>query len=187
MTRILSGKDAAAEIRHKLKLEVASYGNGFKPGLTIVQVGGRQDSNVYINMKIKAANEIGINASHMKLDRYTYQSSPITKITVTFCSRSVTQSEILQQIEKLNADPKVHGIIVQMPLDCDDDTIDSHLVTNRVDPSKDVDGLTLINEGKVAIGELDTGFQPCTPAGCMDLIERSGVPIQGANAIVIGE
>ena len=81
-------------------------------------MGGRADSNVYINMKIKAAADIGIDAKHLKLER------------------SATQSEILQAIDKLNGDPNVHGIIVQMPLDCDDPTIDDHLVTNRVDPGK---------------------------------------------------
>ena len=115
MAKVLSGKDAAADIRQRLQAEVASYGPNFKPGLTIVQVGGRSDSNVYIKMKLKAATEIGINANHLNLDR------------------SASQSEILQAIDKLNADPNVHGIIVQMPLDCDDKTIDSHLVTNRVD------------------------------------------------------
>ena len=73
-----------------------------------------------------------------------------------------------------------------MPLDCDDKSIDSHLITNAVDPSKDVDGLTTINEGKIATGDLDSGFQPCTPAGCLNLIKKSGVEIAGANAVVIG-
>ena len=86
--------------------------------LVFFQVGGRSDSNVYIKMKLKAAAEIGINANHLNLDW------------------SASQSEILQAIDKLNADPNVHGIIVQMPLDCDDKTIDSHLVTNRVESGK---------------------------------------------------
>lgn len=70
MAQLLSGKDVATEIRHRLQVEVASYGQQFKPGLTIVQVGGRTDSNVYINMKLKAAQEIGINAQHLQLSRY---------------------------------------------------------------------------------------------------------------------
>ena len=73
--------------------------------------------------------------------------------------RTVTQSQILKELDKLNTDPNVHGIIVQMPLDCEDSTIDSHLVTNSVDPGKDVDGLTTINEGKVATGDLTTGIR----------------------------
>ena len=86
----------------------------------------------------------------------------------------------------MNADPAVHGIIVQMPLGTDEGIkVDSHLVTNKVDPDKDVDGLTTINEGKVATGILDS-FIPCTPAGCLDLIKRSGVKIEGARAVVVG-
>ena len=113
-----------------------------------------------------------------------YLSNSNKKLITDF--RSATQSEILQAIDKLNADPNVHGIIVQMPLDSEDTSIDSHLVTNRVDPGKDVDGLTTINEGKVATGDLTSGFQPCTPAGCMDLIRRSPVQIEGARAVVLG-
>ena len=120
-------------------------------------------------MKLKAAEEIGIKANCVKLDR------------------SASQSEILQKLEQLNNDPNIHGIIVQMPLDCDDTTIDSHLITNSVDPSKDVDGLTTMNEGRIATGDLTAGFLPCTPAGCMDLIKRSGVQIEGSNAVVIGK
>lgn len=74
-----------------------------------------------------------------------------------------------------------------MPLDCDDPNVDSDLITNAVDPGKDVDGLTTINEGHVATGDLKSGFQPCTPAGCMDLIKRSGVQIEGARAVVVGK
>jgi len=168
MAKILCGKEASAELRKNLQLEVSSYGPNFKPGLTIVQANNEADSNVYIRMKMKAAAEIGINANHLKLDT------------------SVTQADILQEVEKLNADPNVHGIIVQMPLKCDDPNIDSHLITNAVSAAKDVDGLTTINEGKIATGDLSTGFLPCTPAGCLDLIKRSGVNIEGSNAVVIG-
>ena len=101
-------------------------------------------------------------------------------------SSSSTQDKILQEIENLNADPFVHGIIVQMPLDSHEGIeINSHLVTNRIDPDKDVDSLTTINQGKVATGVLNS-FMPCTPAGCLDLIKQSGVKLEGANAVVIG-
>ena len=97
----------------------------------------------------------------------------------------MSESEVLTKIDSLNADPSVHGILVQMPLDSDS-AIDGHLVTNRVLPSKDVDGLTTVNEGRVATGDLNTGFVPCTPAGCLNLIKKSGVEVEGATAVVIG-
>ena len=86
---------------------------------------------------------------------------------------------------KLNADPTVHGIIVQMPLDSDE-AIDSALVTDAVSPDKDVDGLCTVNEGRLATGDVHGGFLPCTPAGCMELIRRTGVEIAGARAVVLG-
>lgn len=112
------------EIRDSLKLEVALMKQklpGFTPGLAIVQVGGREDSNVYIRMKIKAAAEIGIQAQLIQFPQ------------------TITESELLNGLKKLNLDPNVHGIIVQMPLDSTN-VIDSHLVTDYVSPDKDVDG-----------------------------------------------
>ncbi|XP_049811826.1 C-1-tetrahydrofolate synthase, cytoplasmic isoform X1 [Schistocerca nitens] len=166
---LLSGTQVAKEIRESLAKDVANIKNElphFKPGLAIVQVGGREDSNVYIRMKIKAATEIGIEATHIKLPK------------------SITEIELLNKISKLNNDPNIHGIIVQMPLDSDN-PIDSHRVTDAVSPDKDVDGLNTVNEGKVAVGDL-TGFLPCTPNGVMELIKRSGVTIAGSNAVVLG-
>ena len=109
-------------------------------------------------MKKKAAEQIGITASCLKLDKTT------------------SQTQLLKKIRELNDDPSVHGIIVQMPLDTTE-KIDSHLVTDAVHPDKDVDGLCTTNEGKVATGDLTTGFLPCTPNGCMSLIEKSGVQV----------
>jgi len=170
MATVLSGKELSAEIREQLKKKVEEIKNNdpnFKPGLVIVQVGGREDSNVYIRMKLKAAEEIGINASCLKL------------------SRNISQMELLSKIRGLNENPSVHGIIVQMPLDSDQE-IDSHLVTDAVLPSKDVDGLCTINEGRVATGDLQSGFLPCTPNGCIKLIEKSGVKVAGSTAVVVG-
>jgi len=167
---VLSGKDVAQEVRTDLKRKVEEIKNNdpnFKPGLVIVQVGGREDSNVYIRMKLKAAEEIGISASCLKLPR------------------STTQSELLSKIMNLNEDPSVHGIIVQMPLDSEQE-IDSHVVTDAVLASKDVDGLCTTNEGRVATGDLSSGFLPCTPHGCIKLIEKSGVKVAGSTAVVVG-
>lgn len=136
------------EIRDRLKNEVTELQNklpGFTPGLAIVQVGDREDSNVYIRMKIKAATEIGIAAKH-----YRY-------------SDTLTEVELLCEIQKLNNDPNIHGIIVQMPLDSVN-TIDAHAITDAVSTEKDVDGLNTFSEGRVAVGDL-SGFLPCTPNG----------------------
>ncbi|CAC5366007.1 MTHFD [Mytilus coruscus] len=170
MAQILSGKDVSEEIRQGLKTEIeelkTSY-PGFCPGLAIVQVGDRDDSNVYIGQKVKNAGAIGVTASHIKLPRTS------------------TQSEVLDAVERLNSDPAVHGMIVQLPLDSENE-IDSHRVTNAVRPEKDVDGLHQINAGKLSRGDLDSCILPCTPKGCLELIRRSGVTIAGATAVVVG-
>ena len=166
---VLSGTELAKEIRANLAKDVKTLQEklpNFKPGLAIVQVGGREDSNVYIRMKIKAANDIGIAAQHVKL------------------SNTITEVELIQTLNNLNNDPKIHGIIVQMPFDSVN-PINSHMITDLVLPEKDVDGLNTINEGRLAIGDL-SGFVPCTPNGCIELIKKSGVPIAGAQAVVLG-
>ncbi|KAL1461543.1 hypothetical protein WDU94_013428 [Cyamophila willieti] len=167
--QVLSGTTVAGQIREGLKERVRRLKErlpNFEPGLAIVQVGGREDSNVYIRMKMKAAKEIGIDAQHVKLPR------------------TITEIELLSRLKKLNEDPSVHGIIVQMPLDSDN-KINAMLVTDSVSPEKDVDGLNTINEGRVAIGDMN-GFIPCTPNGVIELIKRTNVSIAGANAVVLG-
>ncbi|KAL9897058.1 LOW QUALITY PROTEIN: C-1-tetrahydrofolate synthase, cytoplasmic-like [Glossina fuscipes fuscipes] len=169
LAKLISRTQVANEIREALKQQVCKWKSvlpTFAPGLRIVQVGAREDSNVYIRMKIKAATEIGIDVRLVQLPR------------------SITQIELLDKIFNLNNDPSVHGIIVQMPLDCET-KIDSHKITDAVSPDKDVDGLRTINEGRVSIGDLG-GFMPCTPWGCIELIKRSGVKMEGANAVVLG-
>ncbi|KAF5274072.1 hypothetical protein FQR65_LT04470 [Abscondita terminalis] len=167
--RVLSGTEIARDIRDQLAAEVMKMKEvlpKFRPGLAILQVGDREDSNVYIRMKMKAASEIGINAEHIRLPK------------------STTEAELLLKLNKLNSDPNVHGIIVQMPLESDN-KIDSHLITDSVSPEKDVDGLNTINEGRVAVGDLSS-FLPCTPNGCIELIHRSGLKIDGTEAVVLG-
>ncbi|EZA59897.1 hypothetical protein DMN91_001124 [Ooceraea biroi] len=166
---ILSGTELSKEIREDLTRDVRALKEklpNFSPGLAIVQVGAREDSNVYIKMKINAARDIGIDVQRWQLPNTT------------------TEVELISKVSKLNNDPNVHGIIVQMPLDSVN-KINSHLITDLVSPEKDVDGLNTINEGRVAIGDM-SGFVPCTPNGCIALIKRSGVPIAGAQAVVLG-
>ncbi|KAM7164368.1 C-1-tetrahydrofolate synthase, cytoplasmic [Macrochelys suwanniensis] len=168
--QVICGKAASAQIRERLKTQVAQMKErvpGFRPGLAILQVGDRDDSNTYISMKLKAAAEIGINANHIKLPN------------------TATEAEVLRCITVLNEDPAVHGFIVQLPLDTDK-PISTEKVTNAVAPEKDVDGLTSINAGKLSRGNLGDCFIPCTPKGCMELIRQTGIQIAGKKAVVIG-
>ncbi|XP_050675314.1 C-1-tetrahydrofolate synthase, cytoplasmic isoform X2 [Leptidea sinapis] len=169
VAEVVSGIELARSIQDGLRKQVSEMRSkvpNFQPQLAIVQVGGREDSNVYIRMKLKAAEDIGIRAEHIKL------------------SRDCTEAELLTQLTALNESPLVHGIIVQMPLDSVH-TIDSTLVTDAVSSLKDVDGLNTENEGRTALGDF-SGFSPCTPAGCLELIKRTGVSIAGKKAVVLG-
>ncbi|XP_032036373.1 C-1-tetrahydrofolate synthase, cytoplasmic isoform X1 [Hylobates moloch] len=167
---ILNGKEISAQIRARLKNQVTQLKEqvpGFTPGLAILQVGNRDDSNLYINVKLKAAEEIGIKATHIKLPRTT------------------TESEVIKYITSLNEDSTVHGFLVQLPLDSEN-SINTEEVINAIAPEKDVDGLTSINAGKLARGDLNDCFIPCTPKGCLELIKEAGVPIAGRHAVVVG-
>ncbi|XP_060610302.2 C-1-tetrahydrofolate synthase, cytoplasmic [Anolis sagrei] len=167
---ILSGKTVSAQVRQRLKNQVAELKErvpGFRPGLAILQVGDRDDSNLYISMKLKAAAEIGINANHVKLPN------------------TATEAEVLRCIHGLNEDPAVHGFIVQLPLDSNK-PINTEKITNAVSPEKDVDGLSSINAGKLSRGDLGDCFIPCTPKGCLELIRQTGVQVAGKRAVVIG-
>uniref|UniRef100_A0A8C5B3A0 C-1-tetrahydrofolate synthase, cytoplasmic n=1 Tax=Gadus morhua TaxID=8049 RepID=A0A8C5B3A0_GADMO len=158
------------QVRARLKKEVEemkAQDPNFSPGLVILQVGDRDDSNLYISMKIKAAAEIGINATHMRLPK------------------TATENEVLERIREVNENSSIHGLIVQLPLDSVN-KMDTEKVTNAVAPEKDVDGLTSINAGKLARGDLGDCFLPCTPNGCMELIKRTGVSIAGKKAVVVG-
>ncbi|XP_077077291.1 C-1-tetrahydrofolate synthase, cytoplasmic isoform X3 [Siphateles boraxobius] len=170
MATIVSGNKTSQQVKERLKKELAEMKTqfpGFRPGLVVLQVGDRDDSNLYISMKLKAAAEIGINANHIRLPE------------------TATEDEVLQSIVAVNENPAVHGLIVQLPLDSID-PINTEKVTNAVAPEKDVDGLTSINAGKLSRGDLGDCFIPCTPNGCMELISQTGVSVMGKNAVVIG-
>lgn len=167
---ILNGKVVSAQIRERLKNQVTQMKEevpGFTPGLAILQVGNRDDSNLYINVKLKAAEEIGIKAMHIKLPR------------------TATESEVLKCITSLNEDLTVHGFIVQLPLDSEN-PISTETLVNAISPEKDVDGLNSISAGKLARGDLNNCFIPCTPKGCLELIKETGVQIAGRHAVVVG-
>lgn len=171
----ISGKDIAATIRKELKEEVdAITSNGHvAPGLAVILVGSRRDSQTYVNMKTKACAQAGFSSFQFDYDG------------------KVAESELMEKIDELNADPLVHGILVQLPLP---DHIDQDAVLHAVDPEKDVDGLHPVNVARLAMLESTNGplpassggSFPCTPLGCMELLVRSGVTISGKHAVVIG-
>uniref|UniRef100_A0A1A8BQV5 C-1-tetrahydrofolate synthase, cytoplasmic n=1 Tax=Nothobranchius kadleci TaxID=1051664 RepID=A0A1A8BQV5_NOTKA len=168
--QIISGKEVSAQVRQRLKQDVEQMklkDPNFKPGLVVLQVGDREDSNLYISMKLKAATEIGLNATHMRLPK------------------TATEEEVLHSIREVNENPFVHGLLVQLPLDSIH-KINTEKVTNAVAPEKDVDGLTSINAGKLSRGDLGDCFIPCTPNGCMELIKQTGVSVAGKRAVVLG-
>ncbi|RXG73631.1 C-1-tetrahydrofolate synthase, cytoplasmic [Armadillidium vulgare] len=154
-------KDIRNQLQAKVKTLINEYPD-LRPGLAIVQAGDREDSNVYIRMKVKAAEEIGIKAQHIRYPK------------------TITQSQLLQEIKNLNDDTSIHGIIVQLPLDTEE-KINSDLIVDTISKDKDVDGA-----GRLSHGLLEGGFLPCTPNGCMELIKRSGVQLAGATAVVLG-
>ena len=135
--------------------------------MLLLKVGNREDSNIYIRNKLKTAADSGVDAKHFKFDR------------------SITETELKREIERLNLDYTINGIIVQLPLD-NEKEINADNIINAVDPSKDVDGLNLFNAGKLSHGQLDDAFIPCTPKGCMELIKSTNINLQGKNAVVIG-
>ncbi|KAJ3197161.1 tetrahydrofolate synthase [Irineochytrium annulatum] len=165
---ILDGKAIADSLREKLHAEIEEMGrlyDGFAPHLTVVQVGDREDSSVYVRMKQQAAIKAGI------------------KFTIEKLSGDVSQSEVLNLVQLLNADPNVHGILVQLPLP---QNFDERLITESIDTRKDVDGFHSSNIGRLAKRDTEPLFVPCTPKGVMVLLEQAGIDPNGKKAVVIG-
>lgn len=154
-------KKVLAEVAERARKLIA---RGVRPGLAVVLVGDDPASAVYTSAKAKAAEEAGMYSLSVRL------------------SADTSQPDLLSRVDALNADPRIHGILVQMPLP---KQIDPATVIRRIDPSKDVDGFHPVNVGKMLIGERD-GFIPCTPAGIQVLLKESGVKTPGKNCVVIG-
>ncbi len=163
--RIIDGKAVAEEMRAELAAEIGGLKEkGVTPGLAVVLVGEDPASQVYVRMKGKACEKIGIHSETIRLPVET------------------TESELMEVIDRLNTDPKIHGFLVQLPLP---EQIDKRNVLLRIDVTKDVDGFHPVNVGKVASGDT-TGFAPATPCGVQQLLVRSGIDIQGASAVIVG-
>ncbi len=163
--RIIDGKQIADDMRAELAGQVAELkAGGVTPGLTVVLVGEDPASQVYVRMKGKACEQLGMKSETIRM------------------ASDTTEAELLAVVERLNADEAVHGILVQLPLP---DQIDERRVLHSLRPDKDVDGFHPVNVGKVSIGD-PTGFRPCTPYGVQQLLIRSGVEIAGAHAVIVG-
>jgi methylenetetrahydrofolate dehydrogenase (NADP+) / methenyltetrahydrofolate cyclohydrolase len=161
----IDGAAIAAQIRAESAHAVAALATrGVVPGLSVVLVGDDAASAVYVANKEKFARQIGMQGETIRLPAAT------------------TQAELLALVERLNADDAVHGILVQMPLPSH---IDPDVVIRHIAPDKDVDGFHPVNVGKMLIGHTD-GFLPCTPAGVIELLVRSGVETRGAEAVIVG-
>lgn len=163
--RRIDGKAVAAAVKERVKVDLAAYEEeaGRTPGLATVLVGEDPASEIYVGMKIKACEEVGINSIH--------RQPPA----------AIRQEELEALVEELNADDAVDGILVQLPLP---DHLDSDRVVQTIDPLKDVDGLTPVNAGLLAHGT--PGLTPCTPAGVMELLAHEGVDPEGLEAVVVG-
>ena len=164
MTKIISGTDLANKLRAEIKEEATILQQkGITPTLAVVLVGDNKASKSYVNSKHKACLENNINSVKIELDE------------------NISTDSLLNEIEKLNNDDNVHGILVQLPLP---KHIDGEQILNAVSPQKDVDGFHPINVGKLVIGEAK--LIPCTPLGILEMIKSTGDEIDGKLALVIG-
>lgn len=165
MANIIDGKAISAAIRAEIKEETERFyeKNGFRPGLAVIIVGEDPASQVYVRNKRRACEEVGFYSEAYELPANT------------------TQEELNALVDKLNADPAIHGILCQLPLP---KHLDENEVILRIDPKKDVDAFHPVNVGRIMIG--DYSFLPCTPAGVMALLQRSGIDISGKECVVVG-
>ena len=165
--QIIDGKAIAATIRGEIAEEVAKLKeeHGVAPGLAAVLVGERKDSQTYVRMKKKACAEVGIKSIGVDLPE------------------SVSQEELIARVRELNADPEVDGILVQLPLP---DHINEEAVLAEIDITKDVDGFHPINIGRLSMKGRHPLFVPCTPRGVIELLDRTGIEIEGKNAVILG-
>ena len=163
--QIISGNDVAKEIRAELKREIAELKekHNVVPGLVTVLVGADPASQVYVGQKEKTSKNLGIYSERYDL------------------AENTGQEELLKLIDKLNKDPKIHGILVQLPLPRQ---LNEEEILFAIDPKKDVDGFHPVNVGKLMIGEPD--YLPCTPHGIQQLLVRTGVETKGAEVVVVG-
>ncbi len=165
--KIISGKEIAAQIKEELKKEVAELKekHNVVPGLVTILAGEDPASVSYVTAKQKTSHNLNF---------YSIQDNQ---------PADISEEDLLQLIDKYNKDPKIHGILVQLPLP---KHIDEKKVLNAIDPDKDVDGFHPVNVGRLMIGGKEVKFLPCTPNGIQELIVRSGFQTEGAEVVVVG-
>ena len=165
MAEIINGRLVSGLIRDRLKKEISTFKmeNGIVPGLAVIIVGNDPASLVYVKNKSKACDEVGINSVQIELPE------------------DITELELISHIEKLNHNPEIHGILVQLPLP---KHINSENVINSILPEKDVDAFHPVNAGRIFIGNYD--FLPCTPSGVMDLLKHYNIEVSGKKCVVLG-
>ena len=162
--QIIDGKALAAQIRTEVTQRVAAIkAQGVTPGLAVILVGDNPASQVYVRNKVKACSDCGM---HSVLEKY---------------DATMSEAALLERVHALNADPAIHGILVQLPLPAH---IDAQKVIETISPAKDVDGFHIASAGALRTGM--PGFWPCTPYGCMKMLESIGYKLRGKHAVVIG-
>ena len=160
---IIDGKKIAEQLRDKIKSDIKKMSDNNKPGLAVILIGEHPASQIYVRNKEKFANEVGINSSVLRFDE------------------NISEEDLKNEIKKLNDDPNVHGILVQLPLP---KHISQKDIIQSIDPDKDVDGFHPINVGNLSSG--NNAMVPCTPLGCYYLIKKVIPNLSGLNAVVIG-
>lgn len=162
--QLIDGNALSRQLRTQVSERVAALkAQGLTPGLAVVLVGDNPASQVYVRNKVKACEDTGM---HSVLEKY---------------DSSLTEAELLARVDALNNDPTIHGILVQLPLPAH---IDAHKVIEAISPAKDVDGFHVASAGALMVGQ--PGFWPCTPYGCMKMLESIGYDLRGKHAVVIG-
>jgi methylenetetrahydrofolate dehydrogenase (NADP+) / methenyltetrahydrofolate cyclohydrolase len=160
----IDGNALATQLRGDVAARTAALkARGLTPGLAVVLVGDNSASQVYVRNKVKACSDAGL---HSVLEKY---------------DAGMSEAELLARVEALNNDPTIHGILVQLPLPAH---IDAHKVIEAISPAKDVDGFHVASAGALMVGQ--PGFWPCTPYGCMKMLESIGYNLRGKHAVVIG-
>ena len=161
--KILDGKLVSANIYKNLQEKIVTLDT--QPSLSVIIVGNRPDSKTYVRMKEKKCGELGIKSKIINLNE------------------NVTTNEVILELEKLNNDSSVHGILVQLPLP---DHIDKKRILDSVDKNKDVDGFNIFNMGALALNR-EPNFYPCTPLGCIEILNFYNIEVEGKHVVVIGK